>query len=47
MAPSFEKRKTSARAAENDTSYAYFKVELEILRKEFDKYIGGGAPWTE
>jgi hypothetical protein len=47
MAPSFEKRKVGARTAENDTSYAYFKVELEVLRKEFDKYIGGGAPWNE
>ena len=47
MAPSFEKRKVGARTAENDTSYAYFKVDLEVLRNEFDKYIGGGAPWNE
>jgi hypothetical protein len=48
MAPSFEKRKIGgARLAEGDTSYAYFKAPLETLRKEFDKYIGGGVPWTE
>ena len=47
MAPSFEKKKMSARMSESDTSYAYFKVPLEVLRKEFDTYIGGGVPWTE
>ena len=48
MAPSFEKKKIGgARLAEGDTSYAYFKAPLETLRKEFDKYIGGGVPWTE
>jgi hypothetical protein len=47
MAPSFEKKKISARLAESDTSYAYFKVGLDVLRREFDKYIGGNTPWTE
>ena len=48
MAPSFEKKKIGAsRVAESDTSYAYFKVSLEDLRKEFNKYIGGEVPWTE
>ena len=32
---------------DGDTSYAYFKAPLETMRKEFDKYIGGGVPWTE
>ena len=48
MAPSFEKKKLGGnKVADGDTSYAYFKVELETLRKEFDKYIGGGVPWNE
>ena len=47
MAPSFEKKKIGARLADGDTSYAYFKVGLEVLRNEFDRYIGGGVPWTE
>ena len=47
MAPSFEKKKLSARLAESDTSYAYFKAPLENLRREFDKYIGGNTPWTD
>jgi len=47
MAPSFKKRKISARMTESDTSYAHFKVPLDDLRREFDKYIGGGVPWTE
>jgi hypothetical protein len=48
MAPSFEKKKIGgARVADGDTSYAYFKAPLETMRKEFDKYIGGGVPWTE
>lgn len=47
MAPSFEKKKLGSRLAEGDTSYAYFKVGLEVLRNEFDRYIGGLIPWTE
>ena len=48
MAPSFEKKKLGgSKVADGDTSYAYFKVDLEILRKEFDKYIGGETPWAE
>jgi hypothetical protein len=47
MAPSFEKKKIGARLKEGDTSYAYFKAPLETLRREFDRYIGGGVPWTE
>ena len=48
MAPSFEKKKLGgSKVVDGDTSYAYFKVDLEVLRKEFDKYIGGGAPWNE
>jgi hypothetical protein len=48
MAPSFEKKKIGgARLTDGDTSYAYFKAPLEVLRREFDKYIGGGVPWTE
>jgi hypothetical protein len=48
MAPSFEKKKIGgARLAEGDTSYAYFKASLEVLRAEFGKYIGGSVPWNE
>jgi hypothetical protein len=48
MAPSFEKRKLGGnKVADGDTSYAYFKVPLEGLRQEFEKYIGGGVPWAE
>ena len=48
MAPSFEKRKLGGnKVADGDTSYAYFKAPLEDLRKEFDKFIGGGVPWVE
>ena len=47
MAPSFEKKKLGSRLAEGDTSYAYFKSSLEVLRREFDRYIGGAAPWPE
>jgi len=48
MAPSFEKKKLGgSKVADGDTSYAYFKAPLETLRKEFDKYIGGGVPWNE
>jgi hypothetical protein len=47
MAPSFEKKKLGSRIAEGDTSYAYFKSALEVLRQEFDKYIGGSTPWPE
>jgi hypothetical protein len=45
MAPSFEKKKLGSRMAEGDTSYAYFKVGLEVLRAEFDRYIGGSISW--
>jgi bifunctional DNA primase/polymerase-like protein/uncharacterized protein DUF5906 len=45
MAPSFEKKKLGSRLAEGDTSYAYFKVGLEVLRAEFDRYIGGSISW--
>ena len=47
MAPSFIKKKLGSRMAEGDTSYAYFKVGLEVLRSEFDRYIGGSISWTE
>lgn len=47
MAPSFEKKKLGSRLAEGDTSYAYFKAPLEVLRREFDRYIGGATPWAE
>jgi len=48
MAPSFEKKKLGgSKVVDGDTSYAYFKVDLEVLRKEFDKYIGGGVSWNE
>ena len=48
MAPSFEKKKLGgSKVVDGDTSYAYFKAELDVLRKEFDKYIGGGVPWNE
>jgi hypothetical protein len=47
MAPSFEKKKVGGRVTDGDTSYAYFKVGLEILRQEFDRYIGGETPWPE
>ena len=48
MAPSFEKKKIGKAAGiDGDTSYAYFKVSLEVLRRDFDKYIGGGVPWNE
>ncbi|MGB9407106.1 MAG: primase-helicase family protein, partial [Terracidiphilus sp.] len=48
MAPSFEKKKLGgSKVADGDTSYAYLKVGLDVLRSEFDKYIGGGAPWNE
>jgi hypothetical protein len=48
MAPSFEKKKLGGnKVADGDTSYSYFKAPLEDLRKEFDKYIGGGVPWAE
>jgi hypothetical protein len=48
MAPSFKKRKIGkVSVGDGDTSYAYFKAPLEDLRKEFDKYIGGGVPWAE
>jgi hypothetical protein len=48
MAPSFEKKKLGgSKVADGDTSYAYFKVSLEVLRKEFEKYIGGSISWTE
>jgi hypothetical protein len=45
MAPSFEKKKLGSRMAEGDTSYAYFKSDLEVLRREFDRYIGGSISW--
>jgi hypothetical protein len=47
MAPGFEKKKIGSRVAEGDTSYAYFKAPLEVLRQEFDAYIGGSTPWPE
>ena len=47
MAPSFEKKKVGGRVTDGDTSYAYFKVGLEVLRQEFDRYIGGETPWPE
>jgi hypothetical protein len=47
MAPSFEKKKMGGRQAGDDTSYAYFKAPLAVLRQEFDKYLGGGVTWTE
>jgi hypothetical protein len=47
MAPSFEKKKIAGRAGDGDTSYAYFKVGLDVLRREFDKFIGGGVQWSE
>ena len=48
MAPSFEKKKLGgSKVADGDTSYAYVKVNLEILRAEFEKYIGGAITWTE
>lgn len=47
MAPGFIKKKVGTRAADVDTSYAYFKTSLEDLRKEFERYIGGEISWTE
>jgi hypothetical protein len=48
MAPSFEKKKIGgSKVADGDTSYAYFKSPLEVLRQEFDTYIGGSTPWPE
>ncbi len=47
MAPSFEKKKLGSRQADGDTSYAYFRQPLDVLRQEFEKYIGGSISWTE
>ena len=48
MAPSFEKKKVgSKKTGDDDTSYSYFKAPLEVLRGEFDKYLGGGVEWEE
>jgi len=46
MAPSFEKKKLGGnKVADGDTSYAYFKVGLDVLRGEFEAYIGGTISW--
>jgi hypothetical protein len=47
MAPSFEKKKIGGKVGDGDTSYVYPKVGLDVLRKEFEKYIGGVVQWSE
>jgi hypothetical protein len=44
VAPSFEKKK--ARVEGGDPTYAFFNPGIEILRGDWDRWIGGTHDWT-
>lgn len=44
VAPSFRKRKVRVEV-KGDTSYAYINPGVEVLRADWERYIGGGVKW--
>lgn len=44
---SIVKKKKGGKAAPGDSTYEFHNKGLEILRKEFEQFMGGGLPWED